>query len=89
MNSNKIKVSQKLLIGCINQSYTDLFKFCYPKSYKNSNKFGASSLLIMGKRGHEVDMEYSKKDIYIYFIELLLKLIHKLFKIYVKFMWSF
>ena len=41
----------------------DLFKFCYPKSYKNSNKFGASSLLIMVKRGHEVDLEYSKKDI--------------------------
>ena len=41
----------------------DLFKFCYPKSFKNSNKFGVSTLLIMVKRGHEVDMEYSKKDI--------------------------
>ena len=40
-----------------------LFKFCYPKTFKNSNKFGVSTLLIMVKRGHEVDMEYSKKDI--------------------------
>ena len=38
----------------------DLFKVCYPKSFKNSNKLGASCLLIMVKRGHEVDMEYSK-----------------------------
>ena len=41
----------------------DLFKICYPKSFKNSNKLGASCLLIMVKRGHEVDMEYSKKQI--------------------------
>ena len=41
----------------------DLFKVCYPKTFKNSNKFGVSTLLIMVKRGHEVDMEYSKKDI--------------------------
>ena len=41
----------------------DLFKVCYPKSFKNSNKLGASCLLIMVKRGHEVDMEYSKKQI--------------------------
>ena len=41
----------------------DLFKVCYPKSFKNSNKFGVSTLLIMVKRGHEVDLEYSKKEI--------------------------
>ena len=41
----------------------DLFKICYPKTFKNSNKFGVSTLIIMVKRGHEVDMEYSKKDI--------------------------
>tara|TARA_X000000368_G_C22831204_1_gene623407 strand:- start:341 stop:829 length:489 start_codon:yes stop_codon:yes gene_type:complete len=41
----------------------NLFKVCYPKSYKNSNKFGVSTLLIMVKRGHEVDLEYSKKEI--------------------------
>ena len=40
-----------------------LFKICYPKSFKNSNRFGVSTLLIMVKRGHEVDMEYSKKEI--------------------------
>ncbi len=41
----------------------NLFKICYPKSFKNSNKFGVSTLLIMVKRGHEVDLEYSKKII--------------------------
>ena len=41
----------------------DLFKVCYPKTFKNSNKFGVSTLLIMVKRGHEVDLEYSKKEI--------------------------
>ena len=41
----------------------NLFKVCYPKSFKNSNRFGVSTLLIMLKRGHEVDLEYSKKDI--------------------------
>ena len=41
----------------------NLFKICYPKSYKNSNKFRESSLLIMVKRGHEVDLEYSKKKL--------------------------
>jgi hypothetical protein len=40
-----------------------LFKICFPKSFKNSNKFGISTLLIMVKRGHEVDLEYSKKEI--------------------------
>jgi len=41
----------------------NLFKFCYPKSFKNSNRFGVSTMLIMVKRGHEVDLEYSKKEI--------------------------
>ncbi len=40
-----------------------LFKICYPKSFKYSNRFGVSTLLVMVKRGHEVDIEYSKKDI--------------------------
>ena len=40
-----------------------LFKVCYPKSFKSSNKFGVSTLIIMVKRGHEVDLEYSKKEI--------------------------
>jgi hypothetical protein len=38
-------------------------KICYPKSFKNSNKFGVSTLQIMVKRGHEIDLEYSKKVI--------------------------
>ena len=41
----------------------ELFQICYPKSFKNSNKFGVSTLLIMAKRGHEIDLEYSKKEI--------------------------
>jgi hypothetical protein len=38
----------------------ELFKVCYPKSFKSSNKLSGSILIIMVKRGHEVDMEYSK-----------------------------
>ena len=38
-----------------------LFKVCYPKSFKNSNRLRRSCLNIMVKRGHEVDLEYSKK----------------------------
>ncbi len=41
----------------------ELFKVCYPKTFKNSNKFGVSTLVIMVKRGREVDVEYSKKEI--------------------------
>ena len=41
----------------------NVFKVCYPKSYKNSNKFGVSTLTIMVRRGNEVDLEYSKKEI--------------------------
>ena len=47
----------KFLVG------ESLFKVCFPKSFKNSNKFGVSTLMVMVKRGHEVDVEYSKKDI--------------------------
>jgi hypothetical protein len=41
----------------------ELFKVCYPRTFKNSNRFGVSTLLVMVKRGHEVDLEYSKKEI--------------------------
>ena len=41
----------------------ELFRICYPKSFKNSNKFGVSTLHRMTKRGHEIDLEYSKKEI--------------------------
>ena len=35
----------------------------FPKSFRNSNRFGQSYLSIMVKRGHEVDLEYSKETI--------------------------
>ena len=41
----------------------EIFQICYPKTFKNSNKLGVSTLLVMVKRGHEVDLEYSKKKI--------------------------
>ena len=41
----------------------EIFQICYPKSFKNSNKFGVSTLQVMVKRGHEIDLEYSKKKI--------------------------
>ena len=41
----------------------ELFKVCYPKSFKTSNKLGGSYLIIMVKRGNVVDLEYSKKNI--------------------------
>ncbi len=41
----------------------DLFRICFPKSFKSENKIRGSLLEIMVKRGHEVDMEYSKKII--------------------------
>ena len=41
----------------------DLFKICYPKSFKHYNKLNVSYLEIMVKRGHEIDVEYSKKKI--------------------------
>ena len=41
----------------------EIFQICYPKSFKSSNKFGASTLQVMVKRGHEIDLEYSKKEI--------------------------
>ncbi len=41
----------------------EIFQICYPKLFKNSNRFGVSTLHVMVKRGHEVDLEYSKKEI--------------------------
>ncbi len=41
----------------------NLFNFCYPKSFKSSNRFGVSTLVIMVKRGHEINLEYEKKKI--------------------------
>ena len=47
----------KYLVG------NELFKVCFPKTFKNSNRFGVSTLVVMVKRGHEVDVECSKKNI--------------------------
>ena len=41
----------------------ELFEVCFPKSFKSSNKFSLSTLSIMVKRGHEVEMEYSKNEV--------------------------
>tara|TARA_Y200000002_G_scaffold233086_1_gene192496 strand:- start:24 stop:503 length:480 start_codon:yes stop_codon:yes gene_type:complete len=41
----------------------ELFEVCYPKSFKSANRMSLSILSIMIKRGHEVDVEYSKKNI--------------------------
>ena len=41
----------------------ETFQICYPKSFSNSNKFNVSTLHVMVKRGHEIDLEYSKKEI--------------------------
>ena len=46
----------KLLVG------KELFNVSYPRSFKNS-KLNGSCLNIMVKRGNEVDLEYSKKEI--------------------------
>ena len=40
----------------------EIFQICYPKLFKNSNRFSVSTLHVMVKRGHEVDLEYSKKE---------------------------
>ena len=46
----------KFLVG------KELFNVSYPRSYKNS-KLNGSCLNIMVKRGNEVDLEFSKKEI--------------------------
>jgi len=61
--NNRGKVYSEILNNWKIIAGESLFKVCYPKSFKNSNKFGASTLLVMVKRGHEVDLEYSKKEI--------------------------
>ncbi len=46
----------KFLVG------EDLFQVCFPRSFKKNNLRG-KCLNIMVKRGHEVDLEYSRKII--------------------------
>ena len=60
---NRGQVYSETLNNWKNIAGESLFKVCYPKSFKNSNKFGVSTLIIMVQRGHEVDLEYSKKEI--------------------------
>ena len=57
MNPPNIVGWKKYIVG------ENLFKVCYPKSFKNSNRFGVSTLAVVVKRGSEVNLEYSKKDI--------------------------
>lgn len=52
----KILDNWKYLVG------EELFKNCYPKSFKNSSLKG-KYLNIMVRHGHEVDLEYSKNTI--------------------------
>tara|TARA_B100000131_G_scaffold298851_1_gene318702 strand:+ start:123 stop:599 length:477 start_codon:yes stop_codon:yes gene_type:complete len=54
---NKTLDNWKYIVG------GDLFKVCYPKSFKSSNKLKKSTLNIMVKRGNEINLEYSKGDI--------------------------
>ena len=55
----------------------ELFKVCYPESFKSSNKLSPGTLTVMVKRGHEVEMEYSKNEIMknmnIYFNEIVVE----------------
>ena len=55
----------------------ELFEVCFPKSFKSSNKLSPSTLTVMVKRGHEVEMEYSKNEIMknmnIYFNEIVVE----------------
>ena len=41
----------------------EIFKVCYPKSFKSSNKINTSYLTVMVKRGNEIEIEYSKNKI--------------------------
>jgi len=54
---SKIINNWKIIVG------DDLFKACFPKSFKNIKTSGIKLLNIMVKRGHEMDVEYSRKII--------------------------
>ncbi len=41
----------------------NFFDVCYPKSFKSHNKITDSTLVINVRRGYEVEIEYSKKDL--------------------------
>ena len=52
---SKIVDNWKKIVG------NDLFDACYPKSFKNYKELSIKRLNLMVKRGHEVDVEYSRK----------------------------
>jgi len=54
---SKITNNWKKIVG------DDLFKTCYPKSFKNLKTSGIKRLYIMVKRGHEIEVEYSRNII--------------------------
>jgi len=54
---SKILDNWRYLVG------NELFKVCYPKSYRGSNRLNSSTLIISVRRGHEVNLEYSNKII--------------------------
>tara|TARA_B100001540_G_scaffold131138_1_gene116750 strand:- start:21 stop:380 length:360 start_codon:yes stop_codon:yes gene_type:complete len=52
---SKIVDNWKQIVG------KDLSEVCYPKSFRNSKGTSIKRLNLMVKRGHEVDIEYSRK----------------------------
>ncbi len=54
---SKITNNWKKIVG------DDLFETCYPKSFKNLKTSGIKRLYIMVKRGHEIEVEYSRNVI--------------------------
>ena len=54
---SKIINNWKKIVG------NDLFKTCIPKSFKNFKNSKIKQLNLMVKRGHEVDVEYSRNII--------------------------
>jgi len=54
---SKITNNWKKIVG------KDLCDACYPKSFKNLKVTGIKLLNIMVKRGHEIEVEYSRKII--------------------------
>ena len=60
---NKGEIYSKTLDNWRHLVGIDFFRICYPNSFKKSNKVVGNTLTIMVKRGHEVEIEYSKKKI--------------------------
>tara|TARA_Y100000590_G_scaffold1353_1_gene1712 strand:- start:2238 stop:2597 length:360 start_codon:yes stop_codon:yes gene_type:complete len=54
---SKITDNWKKIVG------DSLFQTCHPKSFKNLKTLGIKQLNIMVKRGHEIEVEYSRNII--------------------------